>query len=68
MFIHELIIYIFIDNFEDYYLKVEHQKFKPKNKLEEIDKIINYESLIFILKYPYHIVIEKKGVSLTYVK
>ena len=50
MFIHELVIYIFMNNFEDYYLKVEYQKFKPKNKLEEIDKIIDWESLRPVLK------------------
>ncbi|MEM3334254.1 MAG: hypothetical protein QW745_08680 [Thermoplasmata archaeon] len=54
MFIHELVIYKFINNFEDYYLKVEYQKFKPKNKLEEIDKIIDWKSLKPVLKDLYH--------------
>ncbi|MEM3593067.1 MAG: hypothetical protein QW778_03780 [Candidatus Micrarchaeaceae archaeon] len=40
--------------FEGYYLKVEYQKFKLKNMLKEIDKIINWESLRPVLKDLYH--------------
>ncbi|MEM4058737.1 MAG: IS5/IS1182 family transposase, partial [Thermoplasmata archaeon] len=50
-----------MNNFEDYYLKVEYQKFKPKNKLEEIDKIIDWESLRPVLKDLYHNDTEKGG-------
>ncbi|MEM3448312.1 MAG: hypothetical protein QXP38_05455 [Nitrososphaerota archaeon] len=42
-------------------MKVEYQKFKPKNKLEEIDKIIDWESLRPVLKDLYHNDTEKGG-------
>ncbi|MEM3455672.1 MAG: hypothetical protein QXE05_08750 [Nitrososphaeria archaeon] len=50
-----------MNNFENYYLKVEYQKFKPKNKSEEIDKIIDWESLRPVLKDLYHNDTEKGG-------
>ncbi|MEM3845614.1 MAG: transposase [Candidatus Parvarchaeota archaeon] len=50
-----------MNNFEDYYLKIEYQKFKPKNKLEEIDKIIDWESLRPVLKDLYNNDTEKGG-------
>ncbi|MEM3272130.1 MAG: hypothetical protein QXX42_02725 [Thermoplasmatales archaeon] len=43
-----------MNSFEDYYLKVEYQKLRPKNKLEEIDKVIDWESLRLVLKDLYH--------------
>ena len=42
-------------------MKVEYQKFKPKNKLEEIDKIIDWESLRPVLKDLYNNDTEKGG-------
>ncbi|MEM3593078.1 MAG: hypothetical protein QXW67_04270 [Candidatus Micrarchaeia archaeon] len=42
-------------------MKVEYQKFKPKNKSEEIDKIIDWESLRPVLKDLYHNDTEKGG-------
>ncbi|MEM3554565.1 MAG: hypothetical protein QXU79_01950 [Candidatus Micrarchaeaceae archaeon] len=42
-------------------MKVEYQKFKPKNKLEKIDKIIDWESLRPVLKDLYHNDTEKGG-------
>ncbi|MEM3191759.1 MAG: transposase [Candidatus Parvarchaeota archaeon] len=48
-----------MNNFEDYYLKVEDQKFKQKNKLEEMDKINDLESLRTVLKDLYHNATEK---------